>query len=271
MNWYPFSVAEYMVATAHLSNEEDLCYRRLLDAYYTGEKPLPLDVEALARKTRCSVQSCQQVLKEYFHETESGYQHERCEREIAKYHARAVANKANVEKRWVKNSTAPIPVVSESNTSGIPSNYDGIRKPYKTKSTESTKQETGEARSRPSAVVEKPDSVSEQVWADFLTHRRNRKAPLTATAFKTIQSEAQKAGKSLETALETMISRGWTGYKAEWDIADSRVQNGRYGRNQQSNTHIPNMPLGAPGCSCPDCVAYREKLKKSASQYNPNL
>lgn len=285
MNWYAFCVAEYMVETAHLSNEQDLCYRRLLDLYYTGETALTLEVKVLARKVRCSVETCQQVLEEYFSESAEGWQHERCNREIVKYHVRSSSNRANVQKRWLKKSSEEIPIVCDSNTTGIRSYNDGIRSGYQTKSTESTSTKSTESithstklentpnqsRSRPSVVVEKPDGVSDQVWADFLTHRRNRKAPLTATAFKTIQSEAAKAGKSLETALETMISRGWTGYKAEWDIADSRPQNGRYTRNQLATTHIPNMPLGATSCSCGECVAFREKLKTKSENYNPNL
>lgn len=281
MNWYPFNVADYMVETAHLTNEQDLAYRRLLDLYYTQERALVNDVQALARRIRCSVESCQQVLVEYFRLDEAGFQHARCNEEIAKYHAKSSRNRSNIEKRWLKKSTETIPVVYDRNTTVIPSNNDGIRLGYQTKSTESTTStstniniisttsENTPPAKRP--VVEKPSDVSDQTWADFLTHRRNRRAPLTPTAWKSIQSEAQKARKGLETVLETMISRGWTGYKAEWDIVDSRPQNGRYGAKIPANTHIPNMPLGAQGCSCAECVAHRDKQKKPSANYNPNL
>lgn len=62
----------------------------------------------------------------------------------------------------------------------------------------------------------KPDSVSDEVWQDFLSHRKIKKATLTPTALKIIQIEAEKAGWDLESALSESISRGWTGFKSEW-------------------------------------------------------
>jgi uncharacterized protein YdaU (DUF1376 family) len=41
VNYYPFHIGDYASATRHLSWDEDCAYRRLLDAYYTSEKPLP--------------------------------------------------------------------------------------------------------------------------------------------------------------------------------------------------------------------------------------
>ena len=43
MNYYPFHIGDYLSATRHLSWEEDCAYRRLLDVYYTSEKPLPIE------------------------------------------------------------------------------------------------------------------------------------------------------------------------------------------------------------------------------------
>ena len=40
MNYYPFHIGDYLSATRHLSWEEDAAYRRLLDTYYTTEKPV---------------------------------------------------------------------------------------------------------------------------------------------------------------------------------------------------------------------------------------
>jgi uncharacterized protein YdaU (DUF1376 family) len=47
--WYKFHVGDYITSTLHLSDAEDLAYRRLLDVYYLSEKPLPLEIEAVAR------------------------------------------------------------------------------------------------------------------------------------------------------------------------------------------------------------------------------
>lgn len=64
--------------------------------------------------------------------------------------------------------------------------------------------------------VQKPESVSEQVWTDFCALRNKRRAPITETALKGIQREAEKAGITLEEALSTCCERGWQGFKAEW-------------------------------------------------------
>ncbi|NDC25981.1 MAG: DUF1376 domain-containing protein, partial [Proteobacteria bacterium] len=34
MHYYPFHVGDYQAHTAHLTNTEDLAYRRMLDLYY---------------------------------------------------------------------------------------------------------------------------------------------------------------------------------------------------------------------------------------------
>jgi hypothetical protein len=65
-------------------------------------------------------------------------------------------------------------------------------------------------------TVLKPENVSEQTWEDFLTHRRNKKAPITQTALSRIISQVNKANWNLEDGLAEMINRGWTGFNAEW-------------------------------------------------------
>ncbi len=64
--------------------------------------------------------------------------------------------------------------------------------------------------------VQKPESVSEQVWEDFSALRTKRRAPITETALKGIQREAEKAGITLEEALSTCCERGWQGFTAQW-------------------------------------------------------
>ena len=61
-----------------------------------------------------------------------------------------------------------------------------------------------------------PDGVPESVWADFLTLRKAKRAPMTATALQSIQREADKAGISIADALATCCERGWQSFKAEW-------------------------------------------------------
>lgn len=59
-------------------------------------------------------------------------------------------------------------------------------------------------------------AVDEAVARDWLTLRKQKKAPATETAITGIEREAQKAGLSLHAALTTCCQRGWQGFKAEW-------------------------------------------------------
>lgn len=72
--------------------------------------------------------------------------------------------------------------------------------------------------------IEKPDDVSNQIFADFLRIRAAKKAPLTETAMSGIRDEASKAGISLEDALKVCCLRGWQGFKAEWHKGNSLPQ-----------------------------------------------
>jgi hypothetical protein len=67
----------------------------------------------------------------------------------------------------------------------------------------------------------RPSNVSQSVWDDFIAIRNKVKKPFTETALKIIQRESQKAGLTLEQALETCCARGWQGFEASWVQKDS--------------------------------------------------
>lgn len=75
------------------------------------------------------------------------------------------------------------------------------------------------ARSR----VSPPDGVTDVVWKDFLAIRRAKRAPMTPTALAGIQREAERAGITLQKAIEVCCERGWQGFKAEWVLGDKGV------------------------------------------------
>ena len=61
-----------------------------------------------------------------------------------------------------------------------------------------------------------PDGVTDAVWRDFVKLRSAKKSPITQTALRGIEREAQKAGIDLQQALEVCCERGWASFKAEW-------------------------------------------------------
>lgn len=85
--------------------------------------------------------------------------------------------------------------------------------------------EPKEKPKRKRITVAKPEGVSEQVWTDFCALRNKRRAPITETALKGIQREADKAGITLNEALSICCERGWQGFKASWYEKDKTEQN----------------------------------------------
>lgn len=94
MIWYKFHLGDYITHTLHLSDAEDLAYRRLLDLYYMSEKPIPLNTEEVARKIRLDLDITESVLREFFEHTETGYRNGRCDEEIAKYQHQVATNRS---------------------------------------------------------------------------------------------------------------------------------------------------------------------------------
>jgi len=95
MNHYPHHIGDYIKATIHLSPEEDLCYRRLLDMYYDTESPIPLETQSVSRRLRMGSEIVESVLKEFFISRSDGWHSLRCDMEIREYHARSEKNRVN--------------------------------------------------------------------------------------------------------------------------------------------------------------------------------
>jgi uncharacterized protein YdaU (DUF1376 family) len=92
--WYKFHLGDYITHTLHLSDAEDLAYRRLLDLYYMSEKEIPLNTEEVARKIRLDLDITESVLDEFFEKTETGYRNNRCDAEISKYQHQVATNRS---------------------------------------------------------------------------------------------------------------------------------------------------------------------------------
>lgn len=61
-----------------------------------------------------------------------------------------------------------------------------------------------------------PSGVSQQVWDSFVKQRKTKKAQVTALVIDGIKKEADKAGWTLEMALNEVVVRNWQSFKAEW-------------------------------------------------------
>ena len=178
-----------MSHTMHLSMMEDLAYRRLLDIYYLHEKPLPEDINEVARLIRMPQHKPEvtQVLKEFFtQDVGNGWINVRTDEEIQKYQSKIEQSKraaqASVQRRFNARSTDV--------------------QPNKKQETLNKKQETNKG------TLKRPRTVTKKTWDDFLKHRKNVKAPLTETAFNYIKNEAKKTNYTLEEILTMCQARG---------------------------------------------------------------
>ena len=108
MIWYKFHLGDYITHTTHLSDAEDLAYRRLLDMYYMSEAPIPLDASLVARKIRLDLDITESVLGEFFERTDEGYRNSRCDAEIAKYQHQVATNRSLGKRGGRPKKTEPV-------------------------------------------------------------------------------------------------------------------------------------------------------------------
>ena len=87
--------------------------------------------------------------------------------------------------------------------------------------------------------VTKPDDVSDDLWADFLNHRKQKKAPVTDRVISLIRNEAKNAGWTLKEALNEVILRNWTGFKADWVKDEWKDPNAHWISAAEYNKELP--------------------------------
>tara|TARA_Y100001937_G_scaffold22238_1_gene31685 strand:- start:101 stop:757 length:657 start_codon:yes stop_codon:yes gene_type:complete len=198
MHFYSFNIGDYISHTKHLSDMEDLAYRRLLDLYYLHERTLNEDVSIVARKInmRDNVPEVKVVLEEFFIlEVGKGWTNPRADEEIKKYQSKVQSAIRAGKASALARSNARSTTVQLNNK----------------QETLNNKQETYNNK-----TIKRPRNVTKKTWDDFLVHRKNKKAPLTETALKGIKNEVKKTTISLEDALVMCQARGWQSFKSDW-------------------------------------------------------
>jgi hypothetical protein len=95
---------------------------------------------------------------------------------------------------------------------------------------------------RKRAVIQKPDTVSQQVWDDWLTIRKSKKAALTQTAWELMLKEVDKAGWTIEAAIDECCLRTWASFKASWVNKPNDLGGGAM--NKQEALEARNKAIG---------------------------
>lgn len=200
MHYYQFNIGDYIKHTMHLSPIEDITYRRLLDMYYDTEAPIPNNIPLVSRRLRIEAGIVKSILTEFFEETEEGYRNYRADAEIASYHGFLDKQKANGSKGGRPKKTQTKPTANPNVTQNNP------------------KQEPLTTNHKPINNIKRvtPEGVSTQVWDDFLKLRKQKRAAVTDTVIRGIEKEANKAGLSLNDALEYCCVSGWQSFNSDW-------------------------------------------------------
>lgn len=238
MNYYEHHLGDYLRDTAHLSMLEDGAYRRLIDAYYIRETPLPLELRDVYRLVRAQSKQDREavdtVLREFFVQTPEGWKHNRCDREIGRFQDKQRKARASAEARWSQRQSH-----SEGNANAYANaSPDAMRTHMRTHSegnaprarpqTPDTRHQSSEAElptvngagapdAKPMTVDDLvAEGVPKQVASDWLKVRRAKKAPLTRTAWDAVKREAGQAGLTPAKAVQHAAEAGWQGFKAAW-------------------------------------------------------
>ena len=204
MHYYNFNIGDYMKHTLHLTPEEDLAYRRLLDMYYDTEAPIPNNIPLVSRRLRMAFEIVESVLNEFFDLTDEGYKNYRADGEIADYHKFLEKQKAN-GRLGGRPKKGKKPIGNPPITQAEP------------KITLNNKQQTTNNKQiNITPKVATPVGVSDDLWSDFLVYRKRLKAPVTDRVLARLIKEAELAKMPLDQVLETIIFKGWRSFDATW-------------------------------------------------------
>jgi uncharacterized protein YdaU (DUF1376 family) len=200
MNFYSFHLGDYAAHTKHLNLMEDLAYRRMLDLYYTSEKPLPVEPEKVARLIgmRDYMQEVSDVLSDFFLKSDNGYTNKRCDKEIELYKAKAERAKAANKSRWdaQKNETVLISdVISDADL--IPTkNQEPITNNQEPRKDTNQKQ----IQKPPAAIATVPVKLGDKSTERLLQAGRN-----VWTAYSTAYTERYKTAPVQNAKVRSLI------------------------------------------------------------------
>ena len=209
----PLYIGDYLADTSRLTTEQHGAYLLLLMDYWRSGR-LPDNDQVLAQITKLSPDAwsnARAMLEQFFSIEDSHWVHKRVEQELDQ----AVFNKAKNHQRAVDAANARWNKQQKDATSNANSNAQAMLKQCPSPSPSPSKNIN---------IINKPEDVSEDIWNDFVLHRKSKKAPITKTVMNGLVRESGKAGITLEKAITVTIERNWQGFNSEWYLKDSKSQ-----------------------------------------------
>jgi uncharacterized protein YdaU (DUF1376 family) len=202
MHYYKFNIADWHLATSHLSLEEEAVYFKLINYYYDSEQCIPEETQSVIRRLRLGnhEETVGLILAEFFDFRDGYWHHSRCDEVIENYH-----KKADTNKKVGKLGGRPKKINDLDNNPQITQTVS-----------ENNPQITLTTNHKPITNISTPDGVSSDLWSDFIAYRKRLKAPVTNRVVTRLIKESKDANMTLEQAIETMIFKGWRSFDATW-------------------------------------------------------
>lgn len=259
MHYYQHHIGDFIKDTANLDDHQMATYLRMLWAYYDSEKPISGDLEDIAFAMRTDEKTVRLLLRHFFKEQPDGWHHTRCDKELAGYKSRSEKAAKSANARWTNANALPTDGERKANATHPDANQEP-------RTINQEPKKTGRASAARTLFVEKPETVSQSVWDDFLKHRRAKGSPLTQTAMNGIKREADKAGWTVEGALSEICSRGWTGFKADW-VAEPATPAGKWGQAPAAPVFDPDSRSAIEAEALAMGIGPWDQLKEQWSSY----
>lgn len=229
MNYYEHHLGDYMRDTAHLTMLEDCAYRRLLDAYYARERPLPAELAECCKLTRATTKperdAVAYVLREFFELADDGYHQGRADAEIERFRAKRkkAADSANARWNGCERNADAMRTHSErmSNASSSHDERNALQSPVSNLQTPEdqnppTPRDRGASgrAGRTKAPDFDPASVpglDAQAWARWVDYRKQISKPLKPVSVPAAAKALAAFGSNQVAVVEQSVQYGWTG------------------------------------------------------------
>lgn len=200
MHYYQFNISDYKSHTEHLEPLEDLAYRRMLDWCYLHEKPLPKNINDIARfiRMRSHCDDIKNVLREFFTSNENGeFIHKRVFLEIEKANEKSSKARESAKARWNK----------------VSSDANALRTDSESNATQDTRHNTQDTipKKKKASPFVLPVNIDSETWKAFIEHRQKLKAPMTDRAKILMINKLVKLNGNANDILNQSIENGWKG------------------------------------------------------------
>lgn len=220
MNFYKRFIGDIQAKTGGLTLAEFGAYDRLLDHYYSTEKPIPVDESYRICRAMSAVErtAVDKVLAKFFEQQGGGWVQAKAEEQIAKALPLIEAARENGKK-----GGRPRKPKTQKEPSGLADgNPDGTQQEPSAKASQSQSQ-TPSLRS--GEVSASALGIPSGLLGDYIAVRKVKKVgPLTETAADMLRREALKAGITLQQAIEACCQYGWGGFNAGWYAERTKTQ-----------------------------------------------